>query len=321
MTDDRTEQLVREAFHEEAGRAADPREVLAAVRGREPRRSYGLILATAAVVVVVAAVATFVVPKVFRESTAPAADRQQNTAAVTPANVVVVGTDGQGYTDSILLVQLAADGATSVISLPRDTWVASANIKLNQIYPQSGPDALRAAVSELTGVPVEHYAVLDTAAVGVLATQVGGVEVCLRAAAHDNLTGLHFPAGKQVVSGESAVAFLRQRHGLPHGDLDRIVRLQVFLQDVWRKVDGTDLPALLDAVKGHVQTDKDLDVVGFVQGIAAGNVRYGTIPYENVDFQTPDHGSAIAVDPAQVKEFVTNLPGTPPPPDDVPCVS
>jgi LCP family protein required for cell wall assembly len=316
MTNDRTEQLIRDAFADEAARAADPREVLAAVRGKQPRRSYGLMLATAAVVVVVAAVATFVVPKVFRESTPPAADQQNaTTAAVTPTNVLVVGTDGHGYTDSILLVQVTADGTTNVVSLPRDTWLASANTKLNQIYAQSGADALRTAVSDLTGVPVEHYVALDTAAVGILAAQVGGVEVCLRSAVSDQFSGADLPAGKQVINGEQAVAFLRQRHGLPGGDLDRIIRLQVFLQGVWRKADGKDIsvPALLDAVKGHVQVDKGLDVAGLVAGISSGKVRYGTIPFLDVDFQTPENGSAIAIDPAQVKEFVANLPSTAPP--------
>ena len=46
---------------------------------------------------------------------------------------------------------------------------------------------------------------------------------------HDSYTGADFPAGPQNVSGAAALAFVRQRHGLPRGDLDRILRQQAYL--------------------------------------------------------------------------------------------
>ncbi|TDV52490.1 LCP family protein [Actinophytocola oryzae] len=325
MTNDRTEQLIRDAFADEAAHAVDSREVLAAVRGRKPRRSYGLVLAAAAVVVVVAAVATFVVPKVFREST-PAATQQhqQATDAITPTNVLVVGTDANDYTDSIVLVRLAEDGTTSVISLPRDSWVSSAGTmtKLNQVYKNSGIDGLAAAVGDLTGAPVDHWAVVDTTAVADLADAVGGVEVCLRRATSDLYSGADFVAGRQVISGDAALPFVRQRHGLPHGDLDRVVRLQVFLRSALAKVTVRQLPALLDAVGDHVRMDPGLDAIGFLQDVLqGGKLRYATIPVGDVDFQTPESGSAIEVDPAQVRQFVTDLPSTPPASGGLPCVN
>ena len=323
MTYDRTEQLVRDAFAEEAARAADPREVLAAVRGRRPRRSYGLVLATAAVVVVVAAVATFVVPKVFREST-PAAGGQPQVTPVNPQNVLVVGTDGNsGNTDSILLVQLGKKGATSVISLPRDSWVSAGGTmtRLNQVYRNAGPEALATAVGDLTGVRVDHWAAADMTAVVDLTNEVGGVEVCLNEATTDRYSGADLRAGKQTLSGDAALAFLRQRHGLPNGDLDRIVRLQVFLRSLLNTLAGKDLPALYAAVQNHLQTDGKLDVVGFVQAVSANNLRLATIPTGDVSHQIPGVGAVIEVDPTEVKQFVTDLPNTPPATGDVPCVN
>lgn len=320
MTHDRTEQLIRDAFAEEAAHAADSREVLAAVRGRRPRRSYGLVLATAAVVVVVAAVATFVMPKVFRESTPPATGERHQTVAITPTDVLVVGKDDNGNTDSIVLARLAADGSTSLVSLPRDTWVPSADAKLNQIYARSGTAALVTTVGDLTGVRVDHWVEVDTAAVGQLTNAVGGVPVCLRAPTTDTYSGANFPAGQQVISGDAAVAFVRQRHGLANGDLDRISRLQVFLRALLARLDSKDLPTLLDAVKGHVTTDPGLDVVGFLQGVAKDKLRFGTIPVANAALETPQ-GAAIEIDPAQVKQFVADQQGTPPARGDVPCVN
>jgi LCP family protein required for cell wall assembly len=311
---DRTEQLVRDAFAEEAARAADPREVLANVRGKRPRRSYGLVLATAAVVVVVAAVSTFVVPKVFEHSSVPVAgERQQIQMPAKPTNVLVVGVDENDYTDSIILVRFNDDHSTSVVSLPRDSWVSAggAMTKLNQVYVKSGVDTLVAAVRDLTGVAVEHWAVVDMAAVGALTNAVGGVPVCLNAATEDKFAGADFPAGKQILNGDAALAFIRQRHGLPNGDLDRIVRLQVFLESMLGKADGNRWQSLVDSVKGHVRTDPGLDVLGVANALAVSDeLHVGTIPYGSVDLQTPAAGSAVEVDPAQVKQFVANLQDT-----------
>ena len=49
-------------------------------------------------------------------------------------------------------------------------------------------------------------------------------------------SGAHFPAGVQTISGADALEFVRQRHGLPRGDFDRIIRQQVFIAGVLRKM-------------------------------------------------------------------------------------
>jgi LCP family protein required for cell wall assembly len=318
MTLDRTEQLIRDAFTEEAARAVDSREVLAAVRGRRPRRSYGLVLAAAAVVVVVAAVATFVVPEVFRRSSVPPATSSQ---AVT--NVLVVGTDSVGLTDTVVLVRLVADGSVSLVSLPRDTWVSAPGgmTRLNRVYSESGADALVTTVRDLTGVTVDDYAVVDMAAIGDLANAAGGVPVCLKAATSDPTAGADFAAGRQVLSGDAALAFVRQRRGLPNSDFDRIVRQQVFLRSLATRLRDADLPSVLDAVKGRVRPSPGFDLLVFATNLVrAKAVHVGTIPIANVDHQAPGGGSVVAVDPAAVKQYVEDLPGPPPGPRDVPCV-
>lgn len=322
MTEDRTEQLVRDAFAEEAARAVDSREVLAAVRGRRQRRSYGLVLATAAVVVIVAAVATFVVPEVFRRSSVPPATEQSR--AVTPTNVLVVGMDGAGYSDSIVLVQVGADGSVNVVSLPRDSWVLvhGKMTRLNQVYSRSGVDTLLATVRDLTGVPIDHSVVVDMTAIVDLANAVGGVPVCLKEATSDQLSGADFPAGQQVLDGEEALSFIRQRHDLPNGDLDRIVRLQAVVRSLVVKLRDSDLAAMVTAVSGRGEIDPNLDLLGLATDLVhAKELRIGTIPIANPDLQTPGGGSALGVDPAQVKEYVSGLPSTPPAPDVVPCVN
>lgn len=313
---DRTEQLIRDVFTDQAARATDGREVLDALRGT-PRRRYGAVIAAAAVVVVVAAVAAFVVPEVFRRSTPPPVGSEQ-PAAVTPANVLVVGVDENDNTDTMVLAQTRADGSVSLVSLPRDVWNGQA--KLNRIYREDGKEALVDAVTALTGVRLDHLAIVDMSALGAVADAVGGVPVCLRAAVEDDYSGADFPQGEQVLTGNAALAFIRQRHGLANGDLDRIVRQQAFLRGLSAKLPDADLAALIDAVRNKVETDDEFDLLGFVQTLAgATSLRVGTIPVERVDIGTPE-GAAIEIDPARVKKYVGDLQGTPPV-DGVPCVN
>ena len=59
---------------------------------------------------------------------------------------------------------------------------------------------------------------------------------CASRRPRDGLSGANFPAGVQTISGASALAFVRQRHGLPQGDLSRIRRQQVFLAATAEKI-------------------------------------------------------------------------------------
>lgn len=312
---DRTEQLIRDAFTDQAARATDGRDVLDALRGT-PRRRYGVVLAAAAVVVVVAAVAAFVVPEVFRRGSPPPVGTSR-PAPVTPANVLVVGVDENDNTDTIVLARTHADGSVSIVSIPRDTW--NGRNKLNRIYRQQGMAPLVDAVAALTGVRAEHYATVDMSALAAVADSAGGVPVCLRNAVDDRFSGAKFPKGEQVLHGAAALAFIRQRHGLPNGDLDRMARQQAFLRGLATKLPDVNLATLLDAVGTSVVTDRDFDLLGFVHTLArATSLRVGTIPIERVDIGTPE-GAAIEADPVRVKQYVGDLRGTPPV-DGVPCV-
>lgn len=304
---DRTEELIREAFAAEADRAPDAREVAAALRrARRPRRFAPAIVA-AATVVVVAAVAAVVIPRVVeRSSGTPAAEQ----TAVTDLNVLLLGTDDADLTDTVVLAHLDADGTAAAVSVPRDSWVAGPGgemTKLSGVYRQFGIDEATAVVETLTGVTVDHYAVLDETGPGALSTAVGGVPVCLAASTSDPLSGADFPAGEQSVAGDAAVAFLRQRHGLPSGDLDRITRHQVFLRGLIGKLDGAHLPTILDAVKDHFQVDPALDLVDIAQRVAnAKSPVFVTVPIADAAFQTPDGGSAMDLDPAAVQQAVAD---------------
>ncbi len=233
--------------------------------------------------------------------------------------MLIVGVDTAGYTDSIVLARIL-DGSVSLVSLPRDLRVqvpGGPTGRLNKVYLAHGVDALLATVGDLTGVTPDHYAVVDMAAIGALATAVSGVPVCLNAPSKEEGAGTDLPAGEQSLEGDAALGFLRQRRELPNGDLDRIVRQQAFLSSLAVKLRGADLPSVIGALEGHITTDEDLDPLALATAVVeAKDLRVGTIPVSGEDDEF-----RLTVNPAKVKRFVEGQESTPPVSDDVPCVN
>ncbi|MEU7784891.1 LCP family protein [Amycolatopsis sp. NPDC049159] len=261
------------------------------------------------------------------------------------------GDDGGDTTDTMIVVHIPAGGAAATaISLPRDSYVDIAGgygkHKINSAYSRgknASMSGLRAeglsgaqlevaanaagaktaiqTVEKFTGLTINHYAAINLAGFDALSQAVGGVEVCLKAPVHDSYSGADFAAGPQTLSGAQALAFVRQRHGLANGDLDRIARQQAFLSGMAKKVlnagtftDVSKLNSLVGAVQGAVVLDKGWDVLSFAQqlrGMTSGAIAFATIPVQSLSLQTPSDGDAVKVDPAQVQQFVRTAISTP----------
>ncbi|MFI9385211.1 LCP family protein [Kutzneria sp. NPDC052558] len=191
---------------------------------------------------------------------------------------------------------------------------------LEQQAAVAGRKNLIKTIESLTGgaVTINRYAEVNLASFYEISQAIGGVTVCLNQAAKEPKSGINLPAGQQVISGAQALAFVRQRYDLPRGDLDRIVRQQAFLSGMTQKVLSADtltspskLNALIDAIKKSVVISSGWDLLTFMQqlqGIAAGSVRFETIPTgQNV--MSAEGQSVTLVDPDSVREFVTGLIG------------
>ena len=261
------------------------------------------------------------------------------------------GDDGESNTDTMILVHIP-NGTTkaTAISIPRDSYVEIAGgygqHKINSAFAYGKNDAISSlrqqgvsgaqlevesnqegaktaikTVEDLTGLTVDHYAQVNLAGFYDITQALGGVDVCLKAPVKDPYSGANFPAGQQSVQGASALSFVRQRHGLPEGDLDRIKRQQVFMAGLAKKVlsagtltDPGKLAGLADAIKKSVVLDQGWDLVKFAQqlrGMTAGNMRFSTIPVQAISLQTPNDGDAVQVDPDQVQQFIKALDNPP----------
>ncbi|WP_091291713.1 LCP family protein [Amycolatopsis xylanica] len=266
------------------------------------------------------------------------------------------GANGDDLTDTLMVLRIP-NGKKDVraFSIPRDSYVqlpgdlgkgkinsAFGLTKLAEagrlrkagvtdkakIYKDSltaGRRATRQVVEDLTGVKIDHYAEVNLLSFYEISKAVGGVDVCLKKATKDENSGADFPAGPQTISGSEALAFVRQRDGLPRTDLDRVRRQQVFLAALARSVlsQGTlanpgRLSDLIEAVKKSVVLDESWDLLDFVRqmnGISGGGIQFDTVPVVNVDYRynpSKPTATAVQVDPVQIKAFAAGLIGAAP---------
>ncbi|MEP9392158.1 LCP family protein [Gordonia sp. VNK1] len=257
------------------------------------------------------------------------------------------GDDVATNTDTILLIRVPNDGSSATaISIPRDSYVDVPGIgmsKINAAYgttregvrrraveagtpeaqaekegTQAGRKALIDTVANLTGVQVDHYAEVGLLGFVLLTKAVGGVDVCLKDAVNEPFSGARFRAGRQTLNGPQALSFVRQRHDLPRGDLDRITRQQAYMASLTQKIlsagtlaDPSKLAELQNAVSRSVIIDDDWDVLTFAEqlkDLSGGRVKFATIPVLD-DHGWSDDGqqSVVTVDPAKVRSFTNSL--------------
>ena len=253
---------------------------------------------------------------------------------------------GGNDTNTLILIHIPAGGKKAVgFSIPRDDWVDFAGTvgpqqqgKIDQAYGVSmyyeqqnlqqrthisqnrlaflGNEAGRAAavatVEKLTGVHVDHFAEVNLDGFYELARVLGGVQVCLKQATYDSNSGADFHAGYQHLNAAQALAFVRQRDGLPNGDLDRTHRQQAFLDSIIQQLrtegvlsDLSKMQALLSVAKQYVITDSDWNLLDFaanMRDLTGRNLTFRTLPIQG--YATIEGQAANAVQPATIQQIV-----------------
>ena len=162
------------------------------------------------------------------------------------------GPDDGGYnTNTLILAHVSPDNRVVAFSIPRDDFVHAEgisgydHIKIKQAYglakaqveqkladqgvgdqdslESAGREAGRAAtlraVRSLSRVPIDYFAEINLAGFYDVARRWAG-QVCLNHAVSTTIR-VRFPGQPQRLDAAQALAFVRQRHGLDNGDLDR----------------------------------------------------------------------------------------------------
>ena len=275
------------------------------------------------------------------------ADAHGNPLSAQELATLKAGDEVASNTDTIILVRIPNNGkSATAISIPRDTYVSAPGLgktKINGVYGQTkeekrvslvesgvapaeaeaqgteaGREALIKTVADLTGVTVDHYAEIGLLGFALITDALGGVNVCLKEPVYEPLSGADFPAGWQKLNGPQALSFVRQRHDLPRGDLDRVVRQQVVMASLAHQViSGKTLssPATMNRLQQAIQRSVVLssgwDIIDFVnqlQKLAAGKIAFATIPVLDESGWSDDGmHSVVRVDPHQVQDWVGGL--------------
>ena len=242
-------------------------------------------------------------------------------------NWLLVGTDAGRpnvpgeRSDTTILTHLDANGTTTNVSFPRDTLVTipaytdakrihhpAHKDKFNAAIMLGGPSLLVTTVEDMTHIRIDHYVSVNLEGFKQISDAVDGVEVCIlhsdlvqtyteNGITHvstnidDSFSGFKGVDGTQKVVGDQALAFVRQRHGLPDSDLSRIKRQQQFLGSVFRTATKVNLlfnpiavTRLVEAFANALTLDEktsltDLEKLGLrLRGVDPSKVSFETIP-------------------------------------------
>ncbi|WP_330175515.1 LCP family protein [Streptomyces sp. NBC_01498] len=235
----------------------------------------------------------------------PMADHKANAAGQTPINILLIGSDardskenqklggakanfnGPTLADVQMLLHVSADRSNiSVVSMPRDTildipkctdpetgevFPAKSGTLTNESLERGGPGCTVATWYELTGIPIDHFMMIDFAGVVSMADAIGGVPVCVTDNVHSRNgkgegSGLKLKAGKSTIQGEQALQWLRTRYGFEDGsDLARTHAQHMYMNSMVRELrkgakltDPAKLMSLAEAATDALTVDKGL---------------------------------------------------------------
>ncbi len=238
-------------------------------------------------------------------------------------------------TDVMLLVLLdPPSGSAAMLSIPRDTWVASRQSKVNAVYVRHGAQAMVDAVGEVTGLPVHHLVEVNFAAFGELVGAIGGVPLQVDVPLRDLHSGLWLPdAGCVLLDPVTALGYVRSRHTESQRadgtwgtapvstDFGRTLRQRQFLAAAWNDLRGPQLvgriPALWGVLTRNVTVDAQLgltDIVGLArtfQGVGGEQVESYGLPGT---VGRVGAASVVHVDPAAAGPILSRLRNWPPDP-------
>ena len=249
---------------------------------------------------------------------------------------LLVGQDtfGGGNTDTMMLAAYDVPNQTlNVMSLPRDTYVRynGRRVLLNSVYNRagagdSGMEALKEEVGELTGVTPDFYVIVQWEAVGELVDAIGGVYFDVPRRMYYNDLSQDFKIdlqeGYQLLDGNDAMGLLRWRHnsddsghilnsGYANGDLGRIETQQAFMTAVIEKClqPSVLLPNLLeyiDIFQRNVVTDLSVGNMAYFAKSAIGNMNMDNVAFMTMPWKDAGDGAHVLPIGSQLVEAIND---------------
>lgn len=214
-------------------------------------------------------------------------------------NLLLLGKGGEGHeapdlTDTILLASIdPIKEEATLVSIPRDLYVLNEDgnrMKINAVYStakqkslaqsgdnesnrelaeREGINALEEIVSEVLGVPIHYYTMVDFTSFEEAIDTVGGITIDVKEPLVDYTVAWELGGnpviaeeGLQTFDGKRALFYARSRKGSARGDFDRTARQQEVIVALQQKIlsAGTfsnpiKVVELLTTLGNHVRTD------------------------------------------------------------------
>lgn len=187
-----------------------------------------------------------------------------------------------GRSDTMLLARFdPIRNQFSVLSIPRDTSCeipGNGRQKINSANALGGPQLACRTVHNLTGIPIDHYLVLNVHGLVDLVDAVGGitVQVPKRMRYRDNAAKLNInlAPGPHRLNGTEAMGFVRFRHDAL-GDIGRVQRQELFMRAVMDQAASpacwTKAPQIIKMAGNYIKTDMSvaemMQVLSFMRGV------------------------------------------------------
>ncbi len=123
----------------------------------------------------------------------------------------------------IIGINLATHHAT-LLGFPRDSWVSIPGFgtnKINSALVDGGPELMAKTLEAITGIHLDFWMITSFRGLTNMVNGIGGLTVDVPFPMHDVFSHANFKAGVQHITGKQALAFARNRHDTPDGDLTR----------------------------------------------------------------------------------------------------
>lgn len=187
-------------------------------------------------------------------------------------NILLLGGDSRGddagRSDSIMVASIdPVSKRAHLFSVLRDTYVnipGHGKSRLNSSFSYGGPELTKQTVSDLLGIPIQHYIYTDFIGFMALVDAVGGIDIDVEkdmyytSKADKHMYDIDLKKGLQHMDGKTALQYVRFRHDAT-SDFTRTERQRIFMTELAKKLQSTTslfkIPEILEAVAPYIETD------------------------------------------------------------------